>query len=50
VLVVLCYLSLGLRASQALDITARDFDPEACAVYVYGTKTAGSRRLKVAPP
>jgi integrase len=41
-------LSLGLRASEALGLTARDVDAEAGEVYVNGTRTAGSRRrLKV---
>jgi integrase len=49
-LAALCCLSLGLRASEALGITARDFDAEAGEVYINGTKTAASkRRLKVPP-
>ena len=47
-LAALCCLSLGLRASEALGITARDVDAEAGEVYVSGTKTAAARRrLKV---
>ncbi len=49
-LAALCCLSLGLRASEALAITARDLDLEAGEVYVNGTKTAAAkRRLKVPP-
>jgi hypothetical protein len=49
-LAALCCLSLGLRASEALGITARDLDHEAGEVYVSGTKTkAAKRRLKVPP-
>lgn len=43
-LAALCCLSLGLRASEALWITARDVDVEAGEVYVSGTKTAAARR------
>ena len=43
-LAALCCLSLGLRASEALGLTARDIDAEGGDVYVNGTKTAGSRR------
>ncbi|HRI54126.1 MAG TPA: site-specific integrase [Pseudomonadota bacterium] len=47
-LAALCCLSLGLRASEALGLTARDIDVEASEVYVSGTKTAAARRrLKV---
>lgn len=47
-LAALCCLSLGLRASEALGLTARDIDAEAGDVYVNGTKTAAARRrLKV---
>ena len=47
-LAALCCLSLGLRASEALGLTARDVDVEASEVYVSGTKTKASRRrLKV---
>ena len=49
-LAALCCLSLGLRASEALGITARDVDAEAGEVYINGTKTAAARRrLKVSP-
>ena len=40
----LCCLSLGLRASEALHLTARDIDIEAGEVYISGTKTAAARR------
>lgn len=43
-LAALCCLSLGVRASEALGITARDVDAEAGEVYVCGTKTAAARR------
>ena len=47
-LAALCCLSLGLRASEALGITARDIDAECGDLYVNGTKTAAARRrLKV---
>ena len=47
-LAALCCLSLGLRASEALGLTARDIDADAGEVYVNGTKTAAARRrLKV---
>jgi integrase len=47
-LAALCCLSLGLRASEALGLTVRDFDIESSELYVNGTKTAGSRRrLKI---
>ena len=47
-LAALCCLSLGLRASEALGITARDVDAECGDLYVNGTKTAAARRrLKV---
>ena len=43
-LAALCCLSLGLRASEALGLTARDIDAEVGDVYVSGTKTAAARR------
>ena len=47
-LAALCCLSLGLRASESLSLTARDVDAETGEVYVNGTKTAASkRRLQV---
>ncbi len=43
-LTALCCLSLGLRASEGLGLTARDIDTETGEVYVSGTKTAAARR------
>ena len=43
-LAALCCLSLGLRASEALQLAARDIDAEGGEVYVSGTKTAAARR------
>jgi len=48
-LAALCCLSLGLRASEALRLTARDIDVEAGEVYVSGTKTAAARRRLMLP-
>lgn len=49
-LAALCCLSLGVRASEALGIAARDVDAEAGEVYVSGTKTRGARRRLELPP
>ena len=49
-LAALCCLSLGLRASEALGLTARDIDADAGEVYVNGTKTAAARRRLKVPP
>ncbi len=49
-LAALCCLSLGLRASEALGLTARDIDAEVGDVYVNGTKTVASRRRLKLPP
>ncbi len=49
-LAALCCLSLGLRASEALGLTARDLDTEAGEVYVSGTKTKAARRRLKLPP
>lgn len=49
-LAALCCLSLGVRASEALGIAARDVDAEAGEVYVCGTKTAAARRRLELPP
>jgi integrase len=43
-LAALCCLSLGLRASESLSLTARDVDAESGELYVNGTKTAAARR------
>ncbi len=43
-LAALCCLSLGLRANEALNLTARDVDAESGELYVNGTKTAAARR------
>ena len=45
----LCCLSLGLRASEALGLTARDIDAEAGEIYVNGTKTVAARRRLPVP-
>ena len=49
-LATLCCLSLGVRASEALHLTARDVDAEASEVYVSGTKSSAARRRLELPP